>query len=422
MTASAPDCAAADRERPLRVVIAGWIAYPFGAASGARVRLYAKGLHACGFGVRILSTRQLPERPEDRQPDGTLAFEGIPYETTAGILRRDGAAGWRRARRFWAATRAAQTRLAALIRNGEVDAVLAYSRSFLTLHRIVSTCRTTRTPLVADAVEWFEPSRYRLGRFNPHYLDNALGRSHCVRRCSGVIAISAYLERHYRARGMPVLRIPAMGDVAPAAPQPPAPAATRDFNLIYVGSFKPGDGFEETLEAVRLARARHCPVRLTVMGAARWPSTRRNPSLQQSIAVLQGQNALQLAGRVTDEDYRQRLQTAHALILARTPGITAEAAFPTRIPEFLSTGRPVITTAVPDVPDYLTDRVHAHVVPLSAPLPGTIADRILELHRDPAAANAIGAAGAAQAARCFDYRHHTRRLADFLRSLQTTTA
>jgi glycosyltransferase involved in cell wall biosynthesis len=83
-----------------------------------------------------------------------------------------------------------------------------------------------------------------------------------------------------------------------------------------------------------------------------------------------------------------------------------------RIPEYLASHRPLITTAVPDVPEYLVDGEHACVA-----APGDaedLADRICRLADDRAEAIRIARNGFLRGRFCFDYRQQSQRLLGFL--------
>ena len=53
------------------------------------------------------------------------------------------------------------------------------------------------------------------------------------------------------------------------------------------------------------------------------------------------------------------LCNAKLLALARPDSIQAQGGFPTKLGEYLATGRPVVVTKVGEIPDYLEDGVNA---------------------------------------------------------------
>jgi glycosyltransferase involved in cell wall biosynthesis len=230
-------------------------------------------------------------------------------------------------------------------------------------------------------------------------------------RAAGIFAISNLIENRYTARGVPVLRVPSLFDFSEATSLAPASAKNGEFVLLYAGSCKVTDNCYEMLEGFRLASQRNQRVRLVIIGAsgsapmARLVLARVNqdPILKQGVEFL---------GRVPDEQYLAQVASANALFLLRSSGVRSEASFPTRLPEFLATQRPVITSKVPDIPLYLQDHCHAHVVPPGRP--DLICERICDMVAKPDAARRLGETGRERGVQCFDLSRHAQRMASFI--------
>ena len=62
------------------------------------------------------------------------------------------------------------------------------------------------------------------------------------------------------------------------------------------------------------------------------------------------------------EELFERLRTARVLALPRPAGSFSQAGLPTKVAEYLASGRPVVVTAVGDLPLYLRDGVDAYLV------------------------------------------------------------
>jgi len=92
-------------------------------------------------------------------------------------------------------------------------------------------------------------------------------------------------------------------------------------------------------------------------------------------------------------DVRGHLSRCHVLVLPRPASRQATGGFPTKLGEYLSTARPVITTAVGDIPRYMADRDSCLLV-----APNDVADlagALVAVASDYAEAQAIGARGRA---------------------------
>ena len=67
-------------------------------------------------------------------------------------------------------------------------------------------------------------------------------------------------------------------------------------------------------------------------------------------------------GSKTREEIEKILSLSHILVLSRTKNKRSEGGFPTKLGEYLASGKPVITTNVGEISDYLTDKVNAFIV------------------------------------------------------------
>lgn len=107
------------------------------------------------------------------------------------------------------------------------------------------------------------------------------------------------------------------------------------------------------------------------------------------------------------------MKSADCLVLARPDSLQARAGFPTKLGEYLSTGRPVVVTKVGEIPRYLKDGVNAYLAESGSV--ESVREKILEVLHDPERAGRIGAAGKEVARRCFDWRVHAEELREWLK-------
>lgn len=115
-------------------------------------------------------------------------------------------------------------------------------------------------------------------------------------------------------------------------------------------------------------------------------------------------------GRISSEDVIQYLIRATALIT--TPRAYESGGFPTKLGEYLASGRPVIATEVGEVPDFLTNLKDCLLVK-----PGDIegiAKNMLFISTNPAAASEIGRRGRELAHGYFNAKKYIQKFKDFL--------
>jgi len=379
--------------------------YPPGTAAARRVQAFAAGLQRGGTDVVVIGAppKGVPAGQSRRGVDSV----GVSY-VLAGDVNFAHASHWKRfLRRPWVLQRVVADEL----EKAPVDLVLVYGHWWYLNQAVHRWCRRRGLPVVSDCTEWWRFSletRYA-------YLDTLLFRRLLFPRVSGVVAISRVWEEHARRKAIPVVRVPAVllpgaEAEAPVPPLPPGP-----FVVTYVGVMYRRDLPLTLLAGLRAVVHRGVDVRLVVIGRTDLFSlAARCRALAMATPELAGR--VEFTGRVSDEELKRRLAATHALVLMRADDWVSRACFPTRLPEFLLTGRPVITSAVGDVTLYLKQ---GHDAWLLAPgdQPDALADALATLANDPVLARKIGAAGRATALGAFTAESHMQRLQPFLQRL-----
>jgi glycosyltransferase involved in cell wall biosynthesis len=135
----------------------------------------------------------------------------------------------------------------------------------------------------------------------------------------------------------------------------------------------------------------------------------------ESYAEEQGlpRESYTLTGYVDDAELQSLLQSSNALLLPLGTDDRSKTRMPNKLPEYLASGRPVITCAVGDLTDFL---IHGRNAYLAAPGDeASFADQMVQVLRDRAAADRIGKAGQETCEVHLDYRVHARALARFFK-------
>ncbi len=115
-----------------------------------------------------------------------------------------------------------------------------------------------------------------------------------------------------------------------------------------------------------------------------------------------------LTGRQSREAVEYYLKGAYALALARPDNIQAKYGFPTKLGEYLATGKPVVITSVGDIPLFLRDGDNAFVAEPSSIK--SFADKLKECLSDPRKAEEIGSKGRELVYSVFNYRECAKDL------------
>jgi glycosyltransferase involved in cell wall biosynthesis len=184
--------------------------------------------------------------------------------------------------------------------------------------------------------------------------------------------------------------------------------------VVYVGMLNERkDGVATLMTAFSHVAAEFPDVGLRLVGDSDDARVTNVPEFQQLAAGLGIADRVQFTGQVDRDAVPRHLRDASVLVLARPSSQQADAGFPTKLGEYLASGRPTVVTVTSDIAEYLADGESALLIPPDDTDAVTAALR--RALSDPERAARIGAAGHRVAVERFDYRQGGRTLAEALR-------
>jgi glycosyltransferase involved in cell wall biosynthesis len=359
------------------------------AEAGARVNVWVDGLDRC---------------PELRNRDVAGERDGIPYQYLVGRTRgRTSLHGLVLDRCAMAV--AARRRLAGAARRQELDGLYFYTSVVKPdVERFVvrAQARASGFPVVIDLCE--APWTLRPGHALAKKLLSPLWG------VDGVLCISRLLEDWVHQENLRtgsdvrLLHVPILVDVNEIAPVTVPPSGKT---VLFSASPSYGETLQFLLTAMAEVWERHPDCTLVVTGGA--------------TASALGPRARGRARNIRCVGYLDRAallrEYAAASVLAAPlfDDVRSHARFPTKIAEYLATGRPVATNRVGEVPRFLEDGRSASVTP-----PGDVAAFATAISRmldDPGVGSELGRRGRLVAERHFHYANHGARLCDFFSAL-----
>jgi glycosyltransferase involved in cell wall biosynthesis len=138
-----------------------------------------------------------------------------------------------------------------------------------------------------------------------------------------------------------------------------------------------------------------------------WKMCERDPVLREVVTMT---------GWLEATEKTALMQSADVFVILRRETRESAASFPTRLPEYLATGRPVIASAAGDIPEYLEHGVTAWLVPPDD-RGELLCSAFVTLHAHPELGDAIGRAGFDEAVKRFSIEENGRKMDAFIRSL-----
>ncbi|WSR59770.1 glycosyltransferase [Micromonospora ureilytica] len=267
-----------------------------------------------------------------------------------------------------------------------------------------------RCPVTVDVLERHDRAQFPRGWLTPYFVRHRWAFFLAGRLADRVIAISETLERHFVGRGRATLMVPPQVDCADY--DSPAPPSLDDgLRLLYAGSAGAKDQLAVVLGGIRgLAPEHRSRVRLVIAGLTREQAGSLSDLDDADPDDLDGQ--VVFLGRVPRDRVLAELGRAHFSVLVRPPVGYAQAGFPSKVPESLAAGCPVLLNHTSDLRRYILDGQEGIV------LDGAGADDVrrgLEraLSLDDPAWRAMSRA-ARERAHCFDYRAWRPLVSDFV--------
>ena len=118
------------------------------------------------------------------------------------------------------------------------------------------------------------------------------------------------------------------------------------------------DGIVNLINAFSILVKKHIEMKLLLIGTAEHSELN---DLKNFVGKLKTKNII-FYGSVSRKEMPPLLCGAKILALARPSSLQSSGGFPTKLGEYLATGKPVVVTNVGDIPRYLKDGVNAYLV------------------------------------------------------------
>lgn len=394
------------RPSPAPIVIAGErFGFPYGSGASARIIAYSKAIIYAHSQVTVLCmnfTEIDIKTAVNLRRSGV--FEQIPFEYVSGSPIRN--TNFLK-RRLGSALGKIRTVHRIIVK--KPVAIIGYTKSLPNMIFLALASRLVGSKLVLEMCEitYKEPASSKFESFR--------------RRCrygivsylsDGFIAISDFMVGHitdHYTDKKPILKIPILVDSSDFCLE----NVEIDNFITYLGNLNHTDEIMELLKSFSLVSQDYENIQLQIAGTT--SDKRKIENIVESINKAGISNKVHLTGIVRREDLPSLLCSSMMLLLPRKRGLFSDAGFPTKLGEYLASGRPVVVTDVGEISHYLTNMKNALVVEPGNP--EDFATAVKYLLENPKIANEIGTSGRNTAEREFDYRKHGASLVNYLVSL-----
>ena len=386
------------------------VGFPNGLASTVRVAALARGLSEQGRRVRLLclGPSEVPSLGV-RNIEARGSQDGVGFEYTCGRTTRGGT-GLEQAWLVLKGLAVGATRVLEFHRREGVDTLVVSSDKWIVVPLFWLVAKLCGATYICEQSE--EPF-YQVERSAAWRMISAILTYTLYRLYDGAIVISAHLERYMRARmrrGARLLRIPILMD-AHAFGRSAGPGPIGGEYVAFCGTLNEAkDGVLTLARAFVQICAEFPGVRLVLIGDS--PKVSQIPRIRAFVEDLGIADRGVFVGIVARRELPGYLDSATALALARPSSLQASAGFPTKLGEYLATGRPVVVTRTGEIDTYLEDGVNVYFSPPDDA--SAFAGRLRHVLQHPEEAAAVGRRGREAACEFFDFRANGPRIRGFI--------
>lgn len=401
----------------LNIVIFACVDFPEGPATTSRVKLLARILNDAGHHVSlaIFNANSKTPIPENSSCHGShdfveyLYLSGAPIRPT-GFLDAvtDSLKGVVQSIFYLRQRKKADA----------IDCVLFYTPDIYRSLPCLILAKLYGIPILLELCEIFSTDRRKSGfkpviqRWGACLFDRVLPG-----RCSGVLAISTKIVGYLRNQGLDdkkIMHLPILVDCDRFinSTNSEVSALVGKQYFLNSGALDGKEGLEYILEAFASLSSKHDQLYLVLTGA---PEISRKTCIITLAKRLGIEHKLIFTGFLSLGQLSWAYQHARALICCRANTAFTNYGFPTKLGEYLSSGRPVIANEVGDTTLYLNDGENAFLTRSQDIL--SISSAMERVLRSPSLANEVGLKGRQLAVEKFDYANHVRPLDEFLRTI-----
>ncbi|WP_434743544.1 glycosyltransferase [Micromonospora sp. SH-82] len=258
-----------------------------------------------------------------------------------------------------------------------------------------------RRPLTVDVCERHDAAQFPRGRWTPYFLRHRWASMLAARLADRVTTVSQTLGERFRAAGRPTLVVPPLVDPTEYARCDPPPTATG-VRLLYAGTAGPKDLLAVVVSALlTLPPADRDRIELVVAGMTGAEAAHASDLDRRQLTEVG--DRVTFLGRVPRDRVLAELSRSHLSVLVRPDAGYANAGFPSKVPESLAAGCPVLLNHTSDLHRYVVDGQEGIVLAGS-----TVADVRAGLRRaarlDDAGWRQLSLAAHNRATTDFDYR------------------
>lgn len=402
----------------MNIVILTDASFPEGMGAASRIQSYSRGFIEESHGVTVLVLRPTMSDASQMQVTQIAGWHrGIEYVHCSGMLTRPP----QLIRRIYYGIKGlgvAIRDVAIMNRREKVDCCLLVSNSLAYILAFFVLSRIYRIAFVQEKSEF--PFVLRSTSV-PGRIYAVLYTAFVYKLFDGMFVMTDTLRKYFRTRirkGADILVVPMTVEADRFAKSTHAGRIGGPY-VAYCGDMSgQKDGLDILISAFARIAKKHRSIKLCLIGGTSDPSEFGN--LKNQVESLGISGKVVFTGRIDREDMPEYLCNATVLALARPSSLQSAGGFPTKLGEYLATGRPVVLTRVGEIDQYVEDDQDVFFCEPDNAF--AFAERMEYVLSHPGNARRVGRNGQFKARSVFDYKAQSKRLLEFLETTRRRRA
>jgi len=386
------------------VIFGDMFSFPEGNAATNRVYTFAKGFYENNLRVHIVCFGN------EYTSDGEGSLNGIFYHHPFSQERRNKYFVIRRLQKLLKYFKTFGL-IRRLNKEEKIIAINILTNLFLTHIFAWFLAKIFRTKLIIECSE--HPLR--------HFQNGTLKKKQGALKfflesnlCDGIYCISRFLVDFHRDHGIKTHKL----CLVPSTVDPGRFIKTgeRPFPYDYIGYFGNltfrRDNVDLLIKAFAEIAGNHPEIHLVLGGFC---SENMKKQIEELIAQLDISSRVTLLEYLKREEIINYILNSYVLVMVRSHDLESQASYPSKLTEYLTTSKPVITVDVGEISDFITNNINAFLVE-----PGNVSDLVEKLEfvlNNYEAALQVGMKGKELTNNVFNYNYQAKRMIEFMNSL-----
>jgi len=384
--------------------------YPNGGASSNRHMAYAKGLVTLDNKVTFILLS------DQQKPDNGFVEDGINFVSVSSVGKKINDSIAKKLYSTFRSVVNARKQISNFHSKEKIDAVVLLDTYIWILYPFLKFCRNKNIKVFHERTEYPLVVEIKgiIGKVH-----NMMYSSFVLPKFDGIFVISLALQKYFldiTKNKVPVEILNMVVDPSRFQAYTSSDLSDRKY-IVYSGSMDlEKDGVDILIRSFGMAiheLGLDKDIDLMLIGDT--SNEFLKAKLDRIIEEARCSERVIFTGLITRQRIPEFLNNAHALALARPDNKQAEGGFPTKLGEYLSTGKPVIITDVGEIGLFLKDGENAFIA--HAGNVASFSEKIVQVFKQYPDALRVGEKGRELVFNEFNYVHQANKLVSFIKGI-----